>query len=143
MIKRTLGHSGLAIAPLAFGGNVFGWTADESTSFQLLDAFVAAGFNFIDTADLYSRWAPGHQGGESESIIGRWLKKSGKRDQVIIATKVGMEMGPEKKGLTKAYILRAVEDSCAAYRSTASICIKPTSTIRRRRWRKRSTPSPA
>ena len=111
MIKRTLGRSGLAIAPLAFGGNVFGWTADETTSFQLLDAFVAAGCNFIDTADLYSRWAPGHQGGESESIIGRWLKKSGKRNQVLIATKVGMEMGPDKKGLTKAYILRAVEDS--------------------------------
>ena len=111
MIKRPLGHSGLAVALLAFGGNVFGWTADEATSFQLLDAFVAAGFNFIDTADLYSRWAPGHQGGESESIIGRWLKKSGKRDQVIIATKVGMEMGPDKKGLTKAYILRAVEES--------------------------------
>ena len=111
MIKRTLGRSGLAIAPLAFGGNVFGWTADETTSFQLLDAFVAAGCNFIDTADLYSRWAPSHQGGESESIIGRWLKKSGKRNQVLIATKVGMEMGPDKKGLTKAYILRAVEDS--------------------------------
>lgn len=111
MIKRTLGRSGLAIAPLAFGGNVFGWTADEPTSFRLLDAFVGAGFNFIDTADVYSRWAPGHQGGESESIMGRWLKKSGKRDQVIIATKVGMEMGPDKKGLTKAYIVRAVEDS--------------------------------
>jgi aryl-alcohol dehydrogenase-like predicted oxidoreductase len=111
VIKRTLGNSGLAIAPLAFGGNVFGWTADEATSFQLLDAFVAAGGNFIDTADLYSRWAPGHQGGESESIIGRWLKKSGKRNQVIIATKVGMEMGPDKKGLSKGYIFRVVEDS--------------------------------
>jgi aryl-alcohol dehydrogenase-like predicted oxidoreductase len=111
VIKRTLGNSGLAIAPLAFGGNVFGWTADEATSFQLLDAFVAAGFNFIDTAGVYSRWAPGHQGGESESIIGRWLKKSGKRHRVVIATKVGMEMGPDKKGLSKAYILRAVEDS--------------------------------
>jgi len=110
-MKHTLGNSGLAIAPLAFGGNVFGWTADEATSFQLLDAFVAAGLNFIDTADVYSRWASGHQGGESESIIGRWLKKNGKRDQVIIATKVGMEMGPDKKGLSKAYILRAAEDS--------------------------------
>lgn len=108
---RALGHSGLVIAPLAFGGNVFGWTVDEAMSFQLLDAFVAAGFNFVDTADLYSRWAPGHQGGESEAIIGRWLKKTGKRDQVLIATKVGMEMGPDKKGLSKAYILRAVEDS--------------------------------
>ncbi len=111
MIKRKLGNSSLAIAPLAFGGNVFGWTADEGTSFHLLDAFVAAGCNFIDTADLYSRWAPGHQGGESESIIGRWLKKSGKRNQVIIATKVGMEIGPDKKGLSKAYILRAAEHS--------------------------------
>lgn len=111
MIKRTLGNSGLAIAPLAFGGNVFGWTADEVTSFQLLDAFVAAGCNFIDTADLYSRWVSGHQGGESESIIGRWLKKNGNRNQVIIATKVGMEMGPHMKGLSSAYILRAVENS--------------------------------
>jgi aryl-alcohol dehydrogenase-like predicted oxidoreductase len=111
VIKRTLGQSGLGIAPLAFGGNVFGWTADQATSFQLLDAFVAAGGNFIDTADLYSRWAPGHQGGESESIIGRWLKKSGKRHQVIIATTVGMELGPDKKGLSKGYIFRAAEDS--------------------------------
>jgi aryl-alcohol dehydrogenase-like predicted oxidoreductase len=111
MIQRSLGKSGLAIAPLALGGNVFGWTADEATSFRLLDAFVAAGGNFIDTADLYSRWAPGHHGGESESIIGRWLKKTGKRDRVFVATKVGMEMGPDKKGLSKAYILRAAEDS--------------------------------
>ena len=111
MKKRKLGTSVIEIAPLAFGGNVFGWTADEPTSFQVLDAFVAAGFNFIDTADVYSKWAQGHQGGESESILGRWLKKSGKRHQVVIATKVGMEMGPDKKGLSKAYILRAVEDS--------------------------------
>lgn len=111
MIKRALGKSGLMVSPLAFGGNVFGWTADEAMSFRLLDALVAAGCNFIDTADVYSRWAPGHQGGESETIIGRWLKKSGKRDQLVIATKVGMEMGPDKKGLGKAYILRAVEDS--------------------------------
>src|SRR6185369_13185728 len=111
MQKRKLGNSGLEIAPLAFGGNVFGWTADEATSFQLLDAFVAAGFNMIDTADVYSKWAPGNQGGESETIIGRWLKRGGKRNQVVIATKVGMEMGPGKKGLTKAYILRAAEES--------------------------------
>src|SRR5207237_3688922 len=97
--KRKLGNSGLEVGPWAFGGNVFGWTADEPTSFGLLDAFVAAGLNFIDTADLYSRWAPGHQGGESESILGRWLKKRGKLDQVIIATKVGMEMGPDEKGI--------------------------------------------
>ena len=111
MKTRKLGKSVLEIAPLAFGGNVFGWTADEPTSFRLLDAFVAAGANFIDTADVYPKWVPGHQGGESESILGRWLKKSGKRNQVIVATKVGMEMGPDKKGLSKAYILRAVEDS--------------------------------
>lgn len=111
MKTRKLGNTVLEIAPLTFGGNVFGWTADEPTSFRLLDAFVAAGANFIDTADVYSKWVPGHQGGESESILGRWLKTSGKRKQVIVATKVGMEMGPDKKGLSKAYILRAVEDS--------------------------------
>src|SRR5436190_6152209 len=111
MKKRKLGNSGLEIAPLVFGGNVFGWTADEATSFQLLDAFVDAGFDCIDTADVYSRFVPGHQGGESETVIGKWLKQSGKRKQVIIASKVGMEMGPDKKGLAKAYILRAVEDS--------------------------------
>ncbi len=108
---RTLGRSGLEVGPLAFGGNVFGWTIDEPTSFRLLDAFVAAGFNLIDTADVYSRWAPGNQGGESETIIGRWLQRGGRRDRVVIATKVGMEMGPGKKGLSRAYILQAVEDS--------------------------------
>jgi aryl-alcohol dehydrogenase-like predicted oxidoreductase len=111
MIKRKLGASGLEIAPLAFGGNVFGWTADEPTSFRLLDAFVAAGFNFIDTADAYSLWVPGHKGGESETIIGNWLRRRGLRDQVIIATKVGVEMGPGESGLSKAYIMRAVERS--------------------------------
>ena len=111
MKKRRLGNSELEIAPLAFGGNVFGWTADEPTSFRLLDAFVAAGFNFIDTADVYSRWVSGHTGGESETVIGKWLKRSGKRAKVIIATKVGKEMGPERKGLSRSYILRAVEDS--------------------------------
>lgn len=111
MIKRKLGNSGLEVAPLAFGGNVFGWTVDESTSFQLLDAFIASGFNLVDTADIYSKWAAGNKGGESETILGKWLKQRGNRDKVIIATKVGMEMGPEKKGLSKAYILRAVEDS--------------------------------
>ena len=111
MRKRSLGNSGLEVAPLAFGGNVFGWTVDERTSFRLLDAFVAAGFNLIDTADAYSRFAPGNRGGESETIIGKWLKQGGKRDKVIIATKVGLEMGPHMKGLSKAYILRAAEDS--------------------------------
>ena len=111
MEKRDLGSSGLKVAPLAFGGNVFGWTVDESTAFNLLDAFVEAGFNLIDTADMYSTWVQGNKGGESETIIGKWLKRSGKRDKVIIATKVGMEMGPNKKGLSKHYILSAVEDS--------------------------------
>jgi aryl-alcohol dehydrogenase-like predicted oxidoreductase len=109
--KRKLGNSGLEIAPIVFGGNVFGWTADESTSFQLLDAFLAAGFNAIDTADVYSKWVPGNKGGESETIIGKWLKRTGARARVIIATKVGSEMGPGKKGLSKNYILAAVEDS--------------------------------
>lgn len=111
MQKRKLGNSGLEIAPLVFGGNVFGWTADEPTSFKLLDAFVEAGLNCIDTADIYSRWVPGHTGGESETIIGKWLKSSGKRGRVLIATKVGMDMGDGKKGLKRDYILREVEDS--------------------------------
>ncbi|MGH8820883.1 MAG: aldo/keto reductase [Rhodoferax sp.] len=111
MNKRPLGRSGLQVSPLAFGGNVFGWTVDEATSFSLLDAWVDAGFNFIDTADVYSRWVPGHTGGESETILGKWLKQSGKRSQVVLATKVGMDMGSGRKGLAPAYIRRAVEDS--------------------------------
>jgi aryl-alcohol dehydrogenase-like predicted oxidoreductase len=111
MKKRKLGNSGIEAAPLALGGNVFGWTADEPTAYNILDAFVAAGFNLIDTADTYSRWVPGNKGGESETIIGKWLKRSGNRKNVVIATKVGSEMGPNSKGLTKPYILRAVEES--------------------------------
>ena len=111
MEKRPLGKSGLLIAPLVFGGNVFGWTADQSASFRLLDAFVDKGFNLIDTANIYSTWVPGHQGGESETIIGNWLKKSGKREKVLIATKVGMAMGTGEKGLKKKYIFKAVEES--------------------------------
>lgn len=111
MKTRKLGKSGLDVSPLVLGGNVFGWTVDEPTSFHLLDAFVSAGFNFVDTADIYSKWVPGNKGGESESVLGNWFKRSGKRHQVILATKVGMEMGPGQKGLSKAYILRAVEDS--------------------------------
>ncbi len=113
MIKRALGRSGLQIPPLTFGGNVFGWTVDEAGTFSLLDALVDAGLNFIDTADVYSRWVPGNQGGESETLIGKWLKRSGKRDRVLIATKVGMEMGPEAKGLAPAYIRRSLEASLA------------------------------
>jgi len=111
MNMRPLGRSGLMTAPLAFGGNVFGWTAAEATSFRLLDAFVDAGFNLIDTADVYSRWVPGHSGGESEAIIGRWLKQSGKRDRVLIATKVGKDMGEGRTGLSPRWIRQAAEDS--------------------------------
>jgi len=111
MDKRQLGGSELAVAPLCFGGNVFGWTADEKTSFALLDAFVDAGFDFIDTADTYSRWVPGHEGGESETIIGKWLKSRGSRNKVVIATKVGMDMGPAGKGLKAAHIRKSVEQS--------------------------------
>jgi len=113
MIKRALGRSGLQIPPLTFGGNVFGWTVDEAGTFSLLDALVDAGLNFIDTADVYSRWAPGNQGGESETLIGEWLKRSGKRDRVMIATKVGMEMGPDAKGLAPVYIRRSLDASLA------------------------------
>lgn len=111
MKKRTLGTSGLEVYPLCFGGNVFGWTIDQAQSFPLLDAFVDAGFNFVDTADVYSVWKPGNAGGESETIIGEWFKQSGKRDKVILATKVGMAMSPEKKGLSEKHIIQSVEDS--------------------------------
>jgi aryl-alcohol dehydrogenase-like predicted oxidoreductase len=111
LIKRRLGNSSLEVAPLVFGGNIFGWTADEPMSFKLLDAFVAAGLNMIDTADVYSKWVPGHLGGESETIIGNWLSKRGGRDKVLIATKLGMEIAPGEQGLSKAYILRAVDRS--------------------------------
>jgi aryl-alcohol dehydrogenase-like predicted oxidoreductase len=111
MSKKALGRSGIQVPPLTFGGNVFGWTADEATSFSLLDALVANELNFIDTADVYSSWAPGNKGGESETVIGNWLKKSGKRDRVIIATKVGKPMGEGKQGLSPRYIRQAVEDS--------------------------------
>lgn len=111
MEKRSVGNGKLQIAPLVFGGNVFGWTVDERTSFELLDAFVEAGFDCIDTADVYSRWVPGNHGGESETIIGNWIHARKNRRKVVIATKVGSEMGPGRKGLSKAYILSAVEDS--------------------------------
>jgi aryl-alcohol dehydrogenase-like predicted oxidoreductase len=111
MNLRPLGRSGLQVSPLCFGGNVFGWTAEEATSFSLLDAWVDAGFNFIDTADVYSRWAPGHAGGESETVIGQWLRASGKRDRIVLATKVGKDMGDGKVGLPPDYIRQAVEAS--------------------------------
>ncbi len=109
---RRLGRSPLLVSPICFGGNVFGWTADEPTSFALLDAFVDAGFNFIDTADAYSRWVPGHRGGESETVIGHWLKaRPGMRSRVIIASKLGLEMAPGDKGLSRDYMPRALERS--------------------------------
>ena len=111
MDYRTLGRSALKVSPLCFGGNVFGWTADEATSFRLLDAFLDAGFNFIDTADVYSAWAPGTKGGESETIIGNWLKQGGRRGKVVIATKVGNDMGEGRIGLKPQRIREAVEAS--------------------------------
>lgn len=111
MKRRPLGRSGIEVAPLAFGCNVFGWTVDEPTAFLLLDAFVDHGFNLLDTADVYSKWAAGNRGGESETVIGRWFKLGGgRREKVVLATKVGMEM-PEGKGLSRARIVAAVEDS--------------------------------
>jgi aryl-alcohol dehydrogenase-like predicted oxidoreductase len=111
LIKRRLGNSSLQVAPWALGGNVFGWTADEAASFRLLDAFIDSGLNLIDTADVYSKWIPGHTGGESETIIGNWLAKRGGRDKVLIATKLGVEMGPGEGGLSRAYMGQAVERS--------------------------------
>ncbi|MFT3801084.1 MAG: aldo/keto reductase [Burkholderiaceae bacterium] len=111
MKRCELGRSGLEVSRLCFGGNVFGWTADEATSFSLLDALVDAGVDFIDTADVYSRWVPGHQGGESETVIGKWFAKTGKRAKVFLATKVGMDMGGDHKGLSARWIEQAVEDS--------------------------------
>jgi aryl-alcohol dehydrogenase-like predicted oxidoreductase len=111
MTNRKLGKTGLEVSPLVFGGNIFGWTVDQATSFKLLDAFLAAGFNSVDTADVYSKWVPGHTGGESEAILGEWMKRSGNRNKIIVATKVGMDMGDGKKGLSKSHILRSAEDS--------------------------------
>ena len=111
MEKHKLGRSNISLPPVMFGGNVFGWTADEATSFKLLDTCMDAGLNAIDTADVYSVWARGHQGGESEIVIGNWLKKRGKRDDVIIATKVGSQMGSGDKGLSRAWIMKEVDAS--------------------------------
>ena len=111
MKARALGRTGIQIAPLVLGSNVFGWTADEKTSFAILDHFAEAGFNAIDTADVYSSWAPGNKGGESETIIGKWMKSRGNRDRMVIITKVGSEMGPGQKGLGAPYIEKAVDAS--------------------------------
>lgn len=111
MNKRALGNTGISVSPLIFGANVFGWTADKMRSFELLDRFTEAGFETIDTADMYSTWVPGNQGGESETIIGEWMKARGNRDRIVLITKVGLEMGPGQKGLSAAWIERAVENS--------------------------------
>ena len=111
METRPLGRSGLSVPPLCFGCNIFGWTVDEKTSFGLLDRLMDEGLTFLDTADVYSRWMAGHVGGESETIIGRWMKARGNRDRVVVATKVGMDMGEGRVGLKADYIARAVEDS--------------------------------
>ena len=137
---RKLGNSGLEVGPLALGGNVFGWTADEPTSFRLLDAFVAAGFNLIDTADMYSRWVPGHPGGESETVIGNWFKRSGKRGNVVLATKVGNEMGPGEQGpLESLTFCERWNDRSGAFRQTTSTSTSRTWTTRqlrsKRPWR--------
>ena len=137
MQLRTLGRSSLHVAPLCLGGNVFGWTASEAASFRVLDAYVAAGLNFVDTADVYSRWVPQHRGGESETIIGNWLKRRARRTDVVIATKVGMEMAPDRKGLSAAHIARSAEESLArlqtdhidlyfAHRDDASVPLEET-----------------
>ena len=115
--RRTLGKSGIDVRPLCFGGNVFGWTIDEKRSFELLDAFVDAGFDFIDTADVYSRWAPGNEGGESERILGNWFAASGKRDRVVLATKVGHDLGGDRIGLSARWIRQGVEDSLKRLRT--------------------------
>jgi aryl-alcohol dehydrogenase-like predicted oxidoreductase len=111
MEKRRLGQSSLEVPPITFGCNVFGWTVDETTSFALLDAWLEAGFNFLDTADVYARWVKPNTGGQSETIIGKWLKARGNRDKIVLATKLGIEMAPGKKGLSRTYMQTAVEDS--------------------------------
>jgi aryl-alcohol dehydrogenase-like predicted oxidoreductase len=111
MSMRELGQSGIRVSNLCLGGNVFGWTADEATSFRILDAYLDGGFNFVDTADIYARWKPGSTGGDSETVLGRWFQQRKNRDRVILATKVGMEMGPGKTGLSAKYIAQAVKDS--------------------------------
>jgi aryl-alcohol dehydrogenase-like predicted oxidoreductase len=111
MTKRKLGNSGIEVRPLMLGGNVFGWTIDQARSFNVLDAFESAGFDFIDTADIYSKWVPGHAGGESETILGHWMKQRGNRKKIILATKCGFEMAPGKKGLSRKHIMESAEES--------------------------------
>ncbi|HRV96503.1 MAG TPA: aldo/keto reductase, partial [Anaerolineae bacterium] len=111
MEKRILGNSDLSIAPIVFGGNVLGWTIDEKQSFEILDHFIEAGFNAIDTADVYSRWGDGHQGGESETVIGNWLKARGNRDEIVLITKVGADIGQGHRDISEKHILQAADKS--------------------------------
>lgn len=136
---RTLGSSDLEVFPLSLGGNVFGWTADEAQSFAVLDAYVAAGGNFVDTADAYSAWVPGNKGGESETVIGKWLAARGNRSDVVIATKVGAH--PDFKGLSADTIKSAAEESLRRPAPTTSISTTRTSTTRPCRSRRSSPPS--
>jgi aryl-alcohol dehydrogenase-like predicted oxidoreductase len=116
-MKNMLGNTGIEVPPLIFGGNVFGWTADEVTSFALLDEMAEAGFNAVDTADAYTHWAPGNQGGESETIIGNWLQRRGRRDRVVIFTKVGLLPNPDGQPLSRSNIIRAAENSLRRLRT--------------------------
>ena len=135
MQLRRLGRTDLMISPMVLGGNVFGWTADKPTSFAVLDRFAAAGFTAIDTADSYSTWVPGHQGGESETIIGEWMKARGNRSRMIVITKVGSPMGKGKEGLSPRYIEEAVEASLRRLQTDViDLYLSPGPT-----WRRRST----
>ncbi len=135
---RPLGSSDLEVFPLCLGGNVFGWTADEQASFAVLDAYTAAGGNFVDTADVYSAWVEGHQGGESETVIGKWLKARGNRSDVVVATKVSQH--PQYPGLSAANIKAAADASLARLAPTTSTSTTPTSTSPTCRWRRSSAP---
>ena len=141
MEQRKLGPSDLDVPSICLGGNVYGWTLSEADTFHQLDHALDVGLNFIDTADVYSRWAPGHQGGESESILGRWFAKSGRRKEVILATKVGMEMGDGKKGLAPAVSPMRSRPRSSACKRTASTSTRPTATTPKRRSRKPSARS--
>ena len=141
MNTHKLGNTDLQVSQLCFGGNVFGWTIDEAMSFKLLDALTDGGINFVDTADVYSAWAHNGTGGQSETIIGKWLKRNGQRDKVIIATKVGMEMAPDKKGLSARILLKQLKIRCAACKPITSTCTNRMLTTRIRHCRKRWKPT--
>ena len=136
MQLRQIGKSELSVTPLCLGGNVFGWTIDEARSFEVLDAYVNLGGNFIDTADVYSTWGTGNSGGESETILGRWMKARGNRSQIVLSTKLGGKMGEGKEGLSAAYMAQAVEASLQPRRPPAN------PKCWRINWRRRENPSP-